>query len=214
MKIGVFDSGIGGTTVLEAIRRRLPEVEYMYIADSKNCPYGEKSDEELYEIVCKNVEKLREWGAGIIVVACNTATVKCIDKLRRDYSELRFVGTEPAVKLALVSGAQKVLVLATPNTIESERLHTLALQNTTDGQRVDYVACPGLAETIEKNFKENPGVILKKLDELLSFDEQYEVVVLGCTHYPLISDMIQEYYPNAKLIDGADGVAKRVQSML
>lgn len=214
MKIGVFDSGIGGTTVLEAVRRRLPEVEYIYIADSENCPYGEKPDEELYEIVRRNVEKLRDFGAEIIIVACNTATVKCIDRLRRDYPELKFVGTEPAVKLALASGARKVLVLATPNTIESERLHTLARQNATDEQEVDYKACPGLAEVIEKNLKNNPGEISKKLAELLSFDDRYEAVVLGCTHYPLVSDMIQRYYPNAKLIDGAEGVAKRVQSML
>lgn len=214
MKIGVFDSGIGGTTILEAIQRRLPGVEYRYIADSENCPYGEKPAEVLYEIVRGNVEKLRNWGARIIVIACNTATVKCIDRLRLDYPELKFVGTEPAVKMALTSGAKKILVLATPNTIESERLHSIAEQNASKGQQVDFLACSGLAEVIEKNYEKNSNVIVEKLNELLVYDDSYEVVVLGCTHYPLISDLIQVYYPNAKLVDGADGVAKRVQSML
>ena len=117
MKIGVFDSGRGGTTVLDAVKKRLPDVEYKYIADTKNCPYGEKPVDVLYEIVSKHVEDLRDWGASIIIVACNTATVKCIDKLRMDYPDLVFVGVEPAVKIALQSGAKRILVLATPNTI-------------------------------------------------------------------------------------------------
>ena len=86
--------------MLSAIKKLLPAEDYFYINDSKNCPYGEKSDRELYAIVTKNVETLKSWGASIIVIACNTATVKCIDKLRADFPELKFVGTEPAIKLA------------------------------------------------------------------------------------------------------------------
>lgn len=214
MKIGVFDSGRGGLTVLGAIQKRLPGVEYKYIADSKNCPYGEKSEDELYKIVRGNVEELRDWGAKIIVIACNTATVKCIDKLRLDYPELLFVGTEPAVKLALKTGASRILVLATPNTIRSERLHVLTEKNLGSGQKVDFLACPGLAETIEKNYDSDLERIAEKLNELLDFDESYEVVVLGCTHYPLVSDLIQKFYPRARLVDGAEGVAKRVENMV
>ena len=105
MKIGLFDSGRGGTTIFEAVKKRLPEEEYLYIADSKNCPYGEKTEEELYEIVRKNVKKLLEWGAEIIVVACNTATVRCIERLRKDYKGVVFVGTEPAVKMAFAASS-------------------------------------------------------------------------------------------------------------
>lgn len=107
MKIGVFDSGIGGTTVLAALQELLPNEDYHYIADSENCPYGEKSDEELCRIVTANVEKLKAWGAKIIVVACNTATTRCIGYLRQQYPEIIFIGTEPAIKLAAQTDAKK-----------------------------------------------------------------------------------------------------------
>ena len=214
MKIGVFDSGMGGITILDAVKKRLPEAEYRYIADSENCPYGEKPVSLLYEIVSEKVEALRDWGAQIIVVACNTATVRCINKLRRDYPQLKFVGTEPAVQLALKTGAQRVLVLATPNTINSERMKMLAEKNRREGQEVDLLVCPGLAETIEKYYKSDLKKVKAKLDELLSRDDSYDAVVLGCTHYPLVRDLIAEYYPNAKLVDGADGVARRVEEVM
>ena len=214
MKIGAFDSGRGGTTVLEAVKERLPDLEYKYIADAKNCPYGEKSFDVLYGIVRKLVEDLKEWGASIIIVACNTATVKCIDRLRKDYPELIFVGVEPAVKVALETGAKKVLVLATPNTIKSERLGLLTRENKKRDQVVDFLACPGLAETIEKYYDSDLGMVKTKLKELLTRDDSYEVVVLGCTHYPLVKTLIQDYYPSARLIDGADGVARRVEALV
>ena len=113
MKIGLFDSGIGGTTILNANKAILPDEEYEYIADSKNCPYGEKSDQELQEIVTRNAEALKNWGAKIIVIACNTATTKCISYLRNKYPEIHFVGTEPAIKLATDTNAQNILVIAT-----------------------------------------------------------------------------------------------------
>lgn len=206
MKIGLFDSGKGGMTIFEAVKKRLPGEEYLYIADSENCPYGEKTDGELYEIVRKNVEKLLVWGARIIVIACNTATVKCIERLRNDYKNVVFVGTEPAVKMALKTGARKVLILATPNTIESERMQELIGE-----AEVDLVACPGLAETIER-YGNDIKVVRRKLSELLTVDSSYDAVVLGCTHYALIKNEIQKYYPSAKLIDGADGVARRVEA--
>ena len=131
----MFDSGKGGLTILEAVQKKIPEAEYKYIADSKNCPYGNKSEEALYKIVKQNVEELREWGAKIIVIACNTATVKCIARLRRNYPDVVFVGTEPAVKLALDSGASSILILATPNTIRSERLRLLVRKNKKSRQR-------------------------------------------------------------------------------
>lgn len=210
MKIGAFDSGIGGTTILEAVKERLPNEEYNYIADSKNCPYGEKAEDELYSIVKNNVNELKKWGAKIVVVACNTATVRCIDKLRDEFKGIAFVGTEPAVKVALSSGAKKILVLATPNTIESERMHLLVDGNS--GVQVDLRACPGLAETIEKYYEKDSRKIKEKLNELLVKDETYDAVVLGCTHYPLVKNEIQEFYPNARMVDSSVGVAKQVKA--
>lgn len=214
MKIGVFDSGIGGTSVLEAIKRLLPNEEYYYFADSKNCPYGEKEDDELYRIVKGNVEFLINWGAEIIVIACNTATTRCIEKLREEF-KIPFVGTEPAVRLAAKSNANKILVLATPGTIHSERLETLVKENQRQSQVIDLLPCPGLADTIEFNLNKDESKIYKKLEELLNnLPKDYDSIVLGCTHYSLIKPLIQEFFPSAELVDGNESVAKRVKELV
>ncbi len=223
MKIGIFDSGIGGTTIFRAIKEVLPDEEYSYLADSKNCPYGEKSEEELRKIVVKNAETLLDWGAKIIVIACNTATVRCIGYLRHKYPGIKFVGTEPAIKLATNTTAKNILVLATPGTVDSERAHQLVANNLKKDQKITLLPCPGLADTIEhtldfdKNYCHLPlneaqqKIIQKKLGELLNpIAETPDVVVLGCTHYPLIKTEIQKFFPDATLLDGADGVAHRV----
>lgn len=208
MKIGVFDSGKGGTVILEEIKKLLPDEEYLFIGDSENCPYGEKLDEELMEIVESIVEKLKDWGAKIVVVACNTATTRCIDRLRELYPDLKFVGTEPAVKLASEIGAEKVLVMATPGTIESERLNSLVEKNRKNGQKMELLACAGLADAIE-----NDKHIDETLKKVLKGTGEFDLVVLGCTHYSLIKDKIQKCFPQAKLIDGNIGVANRVKEL-
>ena len=210
MKIGVFDSGKGGTTVLETIKRFLPEEEYYYIADSKNCPYGNKTKSELLEITSGIVDELKKWGAEIVVVACNTATTNCIKDLRDKYPELKFVGVEPAIKLAADTGSRKILVMATPGTIKSERTMALLNENRKIGQEIRLLACPGLAEAIENDG--DVGLALRNvLKEVLAEAEEYDSVVLGCTHYPLIRDKIQEFFPKAVLIDGNVAVAKQVK---
>lgn len=209
MKIGVFDSGKGGTTVLEAIRHRLPDEEYIYVADAKNCPYGEKSDEELFKIVDDIVSNLLEQGAKIIVIACNTATTRCIAHLREKFPDTPFIGTEPAVKLATKLGGKKILVLATPGTASSERLLQIIEQNMTD-QTIDIVSCPGLADAIE-NDQDVDGLLAKLLE---TAPKDYDTVVLGCTHYSLIKDRIASFFSKAKLIDGNDGVARRVEELI
>jgi len=206
MKIGIFDSGKGGTTVMAAIKKLLPRADYFYIGDSKNCPYGEKSDAELMRIVRGHVETLKKWGAEIIVIACNTATTRCIENLRVEYPELKFVGTEPAIKLAAESDAKKVLVMATPGTVESERIAQLLEENQKSGQEIELLACAGLADAIELD----DGVRAKLQGLLSDVARDFGIVVLGCTHYSLIKTEIQKYFPSAKLIDGNEGVAKRV----
>lgn len=226
-KIGFFDSGMGGTTIFNAVKKLLPDEEYFYIADSKNCPYGEKSDLELREIVVKNTEELINWGAKIIVIACNTATVRCIDYLREKYPEIIFVGTEPAIKLAAETNAKDILVLATPGTVQSERTHMLLEENQKPGQKISLLACPGLADTIENTLKFNENyqlitptndeklIIAHKLSELFAkITEAPDVIVLGCTHYSLIKPEIQNFFPNATLIDGSEGIAHQVENVL
>lgn len=209
MKIGIFDSGKGGLSVFEEIKKVLPNEEYKYIGDSKNCPYGEKTDEELMIIVKKIVDELKEWGAQIIVIACNTATTRCIKQLRKDYPELEFVGTEPAIKLAADTGLKEILVMATPGTIKSERLESLLEKYQKSGQKYALLACPGLADVVEVN-----EGIDEKLEELLNGVGKYDCVVLGCTHYSLIKDRIKKYFPDAEVIDGNIGVANRTKSLV
>ena len=209
MKIGIFDSGKGGLTIFKEIKKVLPDMEYKYIADSENCPYGEKTDEELMEIARKNVEELKSWGAEIIVIACNTATTRCIEKLREEYPELKFVGAEPAIKLATESGAKNILVMATPGTVESERMESLLEENQKPGQKIILLACPGLADAIE----ENEGTD-EKLRELLEATEGHDCVVLGCTHYSLIRGKIGKFFPAASIIDGNKGVAEKVKEVV
>ena len=209
-KAGFFDSGIGGTCILEAFKRLCPDVPTVYIADSANCPYGEKTDDELWQIVSHNVEQLKSQGAAIIVIACNTATTRCIDRLRQTYPELHFIGTEPAIKLACEHGGKQILVMATPGTVKADRTQALIAKHQTPEQQITLLSCAGLADAIE--FKRD---VSTKLNELLgSLPKDYDTIVLGCTHYSLIKDQIQKYFPRAKLIDGNAGIARRVATLV
>ena len=119
--IGVFDSGIGGLNILRELEKRLPGRDFLYFGDSKNCPYGEKTDDELMAITSSIVMNLKERGCKVIVIACNTATTRCMKKLKQLFPELIFIGTVPAIKVACDKNSKNTLVLATPATIDSER---------------------------------------------------------------------------------------------
>lgn len=212
-KIGIFDSGIGGLTTLEAITDLLPNEDYVYYADRKNNPYGNKSDEELYDIVNKVVRKLFKENVKLIVIACNTATTKCISKLREAYPNMLFVGTEPAIKVACDHNSKNTLVLATPSTISSERTHELVEKNQREGQSIILLPCSGLADAIEQKKSDKILNILK--DILTPFEyANIDTVVLGCTHYPIIKETIQKYFKDANIVDGNKGVANRVKDLL
>jgi glutamate racemase len=208
MIIGILDSGIGGKTVLKEIKKLLPNEEYVYFADSKNCPYGTKTLPELEQIVSDGVEYLLDKGAEIVVLACNTATTQTIDYLRKKYPLVPFVGTEPAIKKACdeSSDGAKILLLATEGTAHAERTRELVDLNKKPKQIIEIDACPGLARAIEDD---NEAAIDKILAELNN-TEKYETVILGCTHYPIIKEKIAQRFPGAKLIDGSVGVAKEV----
>ena len=213
-KIGVLDSGIGGTTVLNKIVELLPNEEYIYYADTKNNPYGEKSEEELYKIVKEIVTFLiNKKNCKIIVLACNTATTKCMKKLQKEFPDMLFVGTVPAVKVACDNHYKHTLVLATPATIDSERMAELVKDNKKDDQEMILYPCPGLADAIERERKDKIIQILKKIKQEMQ-DKKIDSIVLGCTHYPLIKDQIKEYFPNVMLLDGSFGVAQEVKRQL
>lgn len=227
MKIGVFDSGNGGYTTLGAIRSLLPENEYYYIGDHKNCPYGTKTQAELIEITTHIAQRLASWGAKLVVIACNTATTQCIHVLRKRFPDIIFVGTEPAIKLACDAGCQQILLLATPQTAVSRQVNKLISQNIKH-QHLYLQPCPGLADVIESQVQfdknaehlsfhfKNSELIAKKLQTIydeLPKDVKFDAVILGCTHYVLAKGQIQTLFPKAQLFDGNQGVAKRVQSL-
>lgn len=212
-KIGILDSGIGGTTTLNDIRKLLPNEDFIYYADSKNNPYGSKSTEELYSIVKNIVDYLIKKEVKLIVIACNTATTKCIEKLRENYKNILFVGTEPAIKVACDNNYKNTLVLATPGTIKSERTHELVNKNKKINQNIYLLPCDYLANAIERNDSNEIDSLLYKY--LTPYkDKNIDSIVLGCTHYPLIKDKIQSYFKDATIIDGNIGVAKRVKYIL
>ena len=154
-KIGILDSGIGGTTVLNEIIKLLPKEDYVYYADSKNNPYGEKSPKEIYKIVENIVEfLLKEKDCKMIVIACNTATTRCMKKLKEKYKDIPFVGTVPAIKVACDNNYKHTLVLATPSTIDSERTKELIEENRKENQEIILTSCDGLANAIEPKNRE------------------------------------------------------------
>ena len=212
-KIGVFDSGRGGSTTLEEIKKILPNENYIYYADSKNNPYGEKDDTALLDIVSEIVDFFILKDVKLIVIACNTATTRTIEKLRVMYPNMHFVGTEPAIKVACDNNYKNTLVMATPLTINSSKVRALINKNLKDDECIYLLPCDGLANAIETN---NEKEINNILDKLLIYykNKNIDAVVLGCTHYPIIKDKIQNYFPYAKIIDGNIGVAKRVKSIL
>lgn len=212
-KIGVFDSGIGGLSILNELKVVLPNENYIYYGDSKNNPYGEKKEEELLEITSNIVKYLKSEGCKLIVIACNTATTRCMKKLRVLFPELIFVGCVPAIKVASDRNYKNTLVMATPATIESERTHELVRDNKRDDQNIYLVPCFGLASAIERNDKKEVKSILKNIFFEYK-NKNIDSIVLGCTHYPFIKDEILEEMPGAALLDGSRGVANEVKRQL
>ncbi|MCI8347419.1 MAG: glutamate racemase [Bacilli bacterium] len=212
-KIGIFDSGIGGFSILGELKRVLPNENFLYYKDSKNNPYGEKTEQELFHITSAIVEYLKIRGCRIIVIACNTATTRCIKKLRMVYPELIFVGTVPAIKIACDGGFQNTIIMATPSTIESERISELIKGNKKESQKFYLLPCKGLAHLIELQKQEQIESLLLKLFSPYQ-NKKIDSIILGCTHYSLIKKEISKIFCHATLIDGTKGVAQEVKHQM
>lgn len=203
-----FDSGIGGSTILKEVVKLLPNEDYVYYADSKNNPYGNKTKEELFDIVSNAVDNLLKYDPKIIVCACNTATEVVLNDIRKKYPDITFVGTEPAVKVIYDKYQdKKTIVLTTKGTGESERFKKLF--NNYKTPDCTLVEAPLLAGLIENN--KDPYPYLK---DLLKDYKNIEVVVLGCTHFPLAKDAIRKVLGNITFVDGSAGIANRIKSLL
>jgi len=213
--IGVFDSGVGGLSVLHAIRRELPHEDLLYVADSANAPYGDRSDSFIVDRADAIAAFLIESGAKAVVVACNTASVVAIERLR-SWSPVPVIGIEPAIKPAsrkTVSGV--VAVLATTRTIASESVARLCAAHG-DGVEILLQACPGLVEQVERADLASPEtrrLLNQYIAPLLAAGA--DTIVLGCTHYSFLGDAIQAIAgSDVVLVDPASAVARQTAARL
>jgi glutamate racemase len=210
LEIGVFDSGLGGLSVLRALMAGMPGVRFLYVADSAYAPYGERDAEEVTRRSLRITEFLVASGASGVVVACNTATAAAIDAIRTRHPTLPIVGIEPGLKPAVAATRNgRIGVMATPATLASERFDQLH-QAQAQGSFVLKQPCPGLAYLIEQGDLDASTVV----DAVQRFCEplrraEVDTVVLGCTHYPLVANHIQAALgAHVQLIDTADAVAR------
>lgn len=208
--IGIFDSGIGGVTVLKEILKLLPNENYIYYSDSIHNPYGEKTQEEVLTYVDEIIEFFISKNCKAVVFACNTATALTIKEIRLKYPNLIIVGIEPAYKMVYDNAKNKVaLVMATPATINSEKFQNLYHEY--DNNKTILLECEGLANLIENDKKIEINEYLKTH---LPQDKNIEVVVLGCTHYPLIKIEIKNILGDVTFYDGSKGIATRLKNLL
>ncbi|MBR0139252.1 MAG: glutamate racemase [Firmicutes bacterium] len=213
--VGFFDSGLGGISVLLEARKLLPSENYIYYGDSANAPYGIKSPERITELSEAAVEKLLSMGAKAVVIACNTATGEAVNYLRQRFEGIPIVGTEPAIKPAVSAfPGGRVLVMATPQCLESRRVRELAVRFENEAELV-LLPCPGLMEFVERGefTGERLNVHLKRLMEPVS-DKPFDAVVLGCTHYPFLRESIARFSGSAAIIDGNLGISRQLMRRL
>ncbi|ACL69020.1 glutamate racemase [Halothermothrix orenii] len=215
MRIGIFDSGVGGITVLKEALNLLPGEDYIYYADTANVPYGTKDKNEVRQYIFKAVEFLINRGIEALVVACNTATSIAIKDLRETY-QFPIVGMEPAVKPAVErSRNKKVLVLATPLTIREEKFRNLVSRVKAE-DIVDSLGLPGLVEYAE-GFVFDENIIIPYLKDRLSpFNlQEYGTLVLGCTHFLYFRDIFNKIIPDhIDIIDGNKGTVRHLKNLL
>lgn len=210
-KIGIFDSGIGGVTVLKEILKLLPNENFIYYSDSKNNPYGDKSDKEIFNMCDKIVKKFIEQKCKAVVIACNTASAKAAKQLREKYPQEIIIAIEPAYKMVHDFAYEKpTLVMATKGTIESEKFHKLYEKY--NNNKTYLLACRGLADIIEGGDEKQIQKYIK--ENLLYYVGKVANVVLGCTHYPLVQEQIKQVLGDVKFFNGAPNLARHLKDIL
>ncbi len=213
--IGIFDSGVGGSSIWKEIHKLLPLENTIYLADSKNAPYGNKSSEEITALSLKNAKKLLDFECKILVVACNTATTNAISTLRERYA-IPIIGIEPAIKPAALNTQSKSIgILATKGTLSSALFSQTNKEFTKDISVVEIIG-EGLVPLIEASKLDGPEMVtlLKKHTKpMIEADVDY--IVLGCSHYPYIIPVLKKILPkHVQIIDSGEAVAKQTKTVL
>lgn len=214
--IGVFDSGVGGLSVLRAIRQQIPQQPVIYLADQAHVPYGQRSLLEVRAFSEEITRFLLSQAARLVVVACNAASAAALHHLRLAFPQVLFVGMEPAVKPAAEQTRTGVVgVLATPATFQGE-LYASVVERFAQGVRLLQDTCPGLVKQIEAGQLDTPAtraILERALIPMLA--EKIDTIVLGCTHYPFVIPLIQEIAgPGVRVIDPAPAVARQAGRLL
>ena len=222
--IGVFDSGYGGLTILNGIRKLLPQYDYLYLGDNARAPYGPRSFDVVYEFTRQAVQKLFEMGCHLIILGCNTASAKALRTIQQHDlpqwdSERRVLGIirPTAEVIGDLTKSRHVGVLATEGTIKSES-YNLEIQKLHPDITVSGVACPFWVPLVEYNEADSPGAdyfVKKRIDQIMALDPQIDALILGCTHYPILLPKILKYLPKGvSVVSQGEYVASSLKSYL
>lgn len=222
--IGVFDSGYGGLTILRKIRERLPQYDYIYLGDNARAPYGPRSFEVVYEFTLEAVRRLFEMGCPLVVLACNTASAKALRSIQQN--DLPFLAPDrrvlgvirPTVEcIGGLTRSRHVGLLGTSGTINSQS-YPMEIEKLFPDIRVTGLACPMWVALVENNELASPGTdyfVKKYIDALLEKDPEIDTIILGCTHYPLLIDVIRKYTPSGiRLVAQGEYVAASLEDYL
>ena len=213
--IAVFDSGVGGISVMRELIKLMPNEDYVYFGDSKNAPYGEKTSDDVRRLTVEKISYLIEKGAKAVVIACNTATSVAATVLRNMYPGIPVIGIEPAIKPAVsLKKDSVILCMATEVTLREDKFKSL-VSNFEGDAKIIPLACHGLAELVEQGKTDNPETE-EYLKELLSeYIGKIDSVVLGCTHYPFVKNLIKKIMGDSVIVfDGGEGTARETERRL
>lgn len=212
--IAVFDSGVGGISVLRELVKLLPDERYLYFGDSANAPYGNRTTEQVRQLTLDAAQMLMERGIKALVVACNTATAAAIEQLRQTYPDTIIIGIEPALKVAVDRfPAGRIGVMATQVTLREEKFAHL-LERFPD-MAIDLIPAPGLVSLIEEGKADAPETEVLLQNILAPYIGKLDALVLGCTHYPFVKQSIQKILGAATvLLDGGEGTARQTRRCL
>jgi len=213
IKIGVFDSGVGGMTVLKEIMKKLPEENYIYLGDTKRFPYGSKSKESIIELTKSGIEFLINQGAKIVVIACGTATSQALDEVKNLYN-IPIIGViEPTLKYIKKIEKNQIGVMATYGTIRSKAWEKAILKEIPNA-KIQSIGCPLLAPMVEEGWTDNEIAHLVVQEYLKSFNK-IDTLILGCTHYPLLTNVIRKQVGDkVEIINIGEYVAKEIENLL
>ena len=222
--IGIFDSGYGGLTILDGIRRLLPQYDYLYLGDNARAPYGPRSFEVVYEFTRQAVRFLFERGCHLVILGCNTASAKALRSIQQNDlphwdPERRVLGIirPTAEVIGSLTTSRHIGVLATEGTVKSES-YNLEIKKLHPDVQVTGVACPFWVPLVEYNEADKPGAdyfVKKRIDQLMGIDPLIDAIILGCTHYPLLLPKIMKYTPeNVHIVAQGEYVATSLQQYL